>query len=301
VFPDVVTIQPLDGPLDARHALPGYHLASDPTRRARPDGSVVFAARSPEGPVTTKMVVANGAAQIECWGPGSGWMAARGPQLTGAHDDPRPLQFDHDAIDELNRRFAALRHGATGVIVDGLLARTLGQRVLAREAGRSWSALCRALGDDAPGPFGLVLAPDPERVAGSPPWWFHQHGVDRGRATTLVAVARHARRLEECTALPLPKAYGRMRAIPGLGPWTVNGVARNALGDPDAIVVGDYWICHQIVSFLTGRARGSDAEMLELVERWTGQRGRVERLVAASGHRIQRFGPGVRTPRISTM
>ena len=92
-----------------------------------------------------------------------------------------------------------------------------------------------------------------------------------------------------------------MRAVPGLGPWTVNGVARSALGDPDAIIVGDYWISHTVCSYFTGRARGSDEEMLALVERWAGQRGRVERLIHLSGHRIQRFGPGRKTPRIARL
>ncbi len=64
-------------------------------------------------------------------------------------------------------------------------------------------------------------------------------------------------------------------------------------------MVGDYWISHTVCSFFTGRPRGSDEEMLALVERWAGQRGRVERLVHLSGHRVQRFGPGKRTPRIA--
>lgn len=301
--PDVVSHLEVDGVVEPRHALGGYHLAGDPTRRARPDGSVVFTARTPAGEVSAHLEpgAGAGATTLSCWGPGADWMAARHGALAGAHDDPRSLTFDHDRLDELNRRHPGLRHGATGAVVDGLLARTLGQRVLAREAGRSWQRLCRELGDAAPGPFDLLVAPDPERVADTPTWWFHQHGVERHRAGTLVRIARHARRLHEVVDLPLPRAYGRMRAIEGIGPWTANGVARVALGDPDAIVVGDFWISHEVCSFLTGRARGSDEEMLALVERWTGQRGRVERLIAASGHRIQRYAPGIRTPNIARM
>ncbi len=92
-----------------------------------------------------------------------------------------------------------------------------------------------------------------------------------------------------------------MRALPGIGPWTANGVARSALGDPDAITVGDYWISHTVCTFFTGRERGSDEEMLELVARWEGQRGRVERLIQRSGHRIQRFAAGRPTPRIARL
>lgn len=298
--PDLCIRVPLDGPYSVRHSLPGSGASIDPTRRARPD-SVSFAVRTPDGPATVRARVVDGSLALELWGEGSGWISDRGPALAGHHDDPRTVHFDHERLDEANRRNLGVRHGAHGCVVDDLLARVTGQRVLALEAGRSWVALCRVLGDPAPGPLDLRLTPDPERVAGTPTWWFHQHGIERSRAQILVTVARHARRLAEVVDLPLPQAYGRMRAVPGLGPWTVNGVARSALGDPDAITVGDYWISHTVCSYFTGRARGSDEEMLALVERWAGQRGRVERLIHLSGHRVQRFGPGRKTPRIASM
>lgn len=297
---DAVAVVELEGPYSVRHALPGQGHTIDPTYAARGD-SVHFAARTPAGAVAVRGRAPAGTLTVEAWGPGAGWMTDRADHIAAVHDDPRNLDFGDARIDELNRRHPDLRHGAHGCVVDSLMSRTLGQRVLVVEAGRSWDALCRELGDDAPGPLGLRLPPDPERVANTPTWWFHQHGVERSRARTLVAVARHARRLSEVVDLSLPEAYGRMRAVPGLGPWTVNGVARTALGDPDAIVVGDYWISHAVCSFFTGRSRGSDAEMLALVERWAGQRGRVERLVHLSGHRVRRFGPGKRTPRIARL
>ena len=295
---DAVTIVELDGPYSVRHALPGHGHTIDPTYAGRPD-SVAFAARTPDGPVSVRVRPSQGALAIEAWGDGAGWIIARSDAFAAHGDEPRNLRFDDARLDDLNRRNPGLRHAAHGCVVDGLLARTLGQRVLAVEAGRSWAALCRELGDDAPGPLGLRLPPDHERVATTPTWWFHQHGIERSRATTLVTIARHADRLAEVVDLPLPEAYGRMRALRGLGPWTVNGVARFALGDPDAIVVGDFWISHAVCSYFTGRPRGSDEEMLALVDRWTGQRGRVERLIHLSGHRVQRFAAGRRTPRIA--
>ena len=295
---DAVAVVDLEGPYSVRHALPGQGHTIDPTYVARAD-SVCFAARTPAGPAAIRARVAGGVLTVEAWGGGGGWITDRARELAAIHDDPRSLHFGDDRLDELNRRHPDLRHAAHGCVVDSLLSRAIGQRVLATEAGRSWAALCRELGDDAPGPLGLRLPPDPERVAQTPTWWFHQHGVEQARARTLITIARHAHRLAEVTELPLAAAYARMRAVPGLGPWTVNGVARTALGDPDAIVVGDYWISHSICSYFTGRPRGSDEEMLALVERWAGQRGRVERLVHLSGHRVERFGPGRRTPRIA--
>jgi len=298
--PDAHGSVDLDGPYDVALSIPRLGTVSEPTWRHRGE-HVEVAGRTPAGPVAFRARASSGRLTVEAWGEGAGWIVGRLPQLAAPDDDPRPLHFGHPVLDEVNRRHPGMRHAATGLVVDALLGRVLGQRVLATEAARSWKALCRELGGPAPGPLDLLLPPDPERLAGQPTWWFHQHGVERARARTAVAVARHARRLAEVVDLPLPAAYARMRAVPGLGPWTVNGAARVALGDPDAIVVGDYWISHTVCSFLTGRARGSDEEMLALVAPWTGQRGRVERLVHLSGHRAPRFGPGVRTPHIRAM
>jgi 3-methyladenine DNA glycosylase/8-oxoguanine DNA glycosylase len=298
--PDARGTVEVDGPYDVALSIPRLGTVSEPTWRHRGE-HVELAGRTPEGPVAFRARSTSGTLTVEAWGPGAAWITDRLPHLAAHGDDPRPLRFDHPVLDETNRRHPGLRHAATGLVVDALLGRVLGQRVLAVEAARSWIALCRELGGPAPGPLDLLLPPDPERLAQQPMWWFHQRGIERSRARTLVAVCRHAGRLAEVVDLALPDAYARMRAVPGLGPWTVNGVARVALGDPDAIVVGDYWISHAVCSFLTGRSRGSDEEMLALVERWIGQRGRVERLVGLSGHRVQRFGPGVRTPRIAAM
>ncbi len=296
--PDAHATVDLDGPYDVAGSIPSLGTVTEPTWRHRA-GTVSVAGRTPDGPVSARVRVDGARLVVDAWGAGAHWMAGRALALAAPHDDPRRLRFDHPRLDETNRRHPGVRHGATGLVVDGLLGRVLGQRVLATEAARAWVRLCRELGGPAPGPVDLLLPPDPERLVDAPTWWFHERGVERGRARTLVAIARHANRLAEVVDLPLPEAYGRMRAIPGLGPWTVNGVARTALGDPDAIVVGDYWIPHRVCSFFTGRPRGSDEEMLTLVERWTGQRGRVERLVTLSGHRVRRFGPGRPTPRIA--
>lgn len=296
--PDAHGTVELDGPYDVSLSLPCLGTASDPTWRGDRH-RVDLAGRTPEGPVALRAGAVDGHLELDAWGDGAAWMVARLERLAARHDDPRPLRFDHPVLDDANRRHAGMRHAPSGLVVDALLARILGQRVLTTEAARSWNAMCRELGGPAPGPLQLLLPPDPERLAQMPTWWFHRHGVERGRARTMVAVCRNAARLAEVVELPLPEAYRRLRSLPGLGPWTVNGVARVALGDPDAIVVGDYWISHAVCSFFTGRPRGSDEEMLALVDRWAGQRGRVERLVHLSGHRVQRMAPGVPTPRIA--
>jgi hypothetical protein len=63
------------------------------------------------------------------------------------------------------------------------------------------------------------------------------------------------------------------------------------LGDADAVSIGDFNIAHQVCWALAGRPRGDDATMLELLEPYRGQRGRVIRLLVAGGVTAPRFGP----------
>jgi 3-methyladenine DNA glycosylase/8-oxoguanine DNA glycosylase len=79
--------------------------------------------------------------------------------------------------------------------------------------------------------------------------------------------------------------------VPGVGEWTAAETAQRALGDPDAVSVGDYHIHDVVVHALTGRPRGDDAEMLRLLEPWRGQRQRIVRLIELSGVAKPRFGP----------
>ena len=156
---------------------------------------------------------------------------------------------------------------------------------------QTWSRLCRALGEPAPGPRPLLLPPDPDRLAERPYWWFHRFGVERSRAETLRRVARHSRALEGCADLPWSEARLRLLAVNGVGPWTAAIVAGKALGDPDAVPIGDYHLPHLVAYALAGEARANDARMLELLSPYGSQRGRALRYVLASGAREPAFGP----------
>ena len=103
-----------------------------------------------------------------------------------------------------------------------------------------------------------------------------------------------AERLEAAASLPLDEAHRRLGAVLGIGPWTVGEVARSALGDPDAVSVGDYHLPNLVAFALAGEPRADDVRMLEILEPYRGQRGRVIRLLEASG-----IGPPRRGPRMA--
>jgi 3-methyladenine DNA glycosylase/8-oxoguanine DNA glycosylase len=65
------------------------------------------------------------------------------------------------------------------------------------------------------------------------------------------------------------------------------------------VSVGDYWLKHIVCFALTGKARGTDERMLELLEPWKGQRGRVCRLLLHGARRLPRFGPRNRLRRLA--
>ena len=80
-------------------------------------------------------------------------------------------------------------------------------------------------------------------------------------------------------------------SIAGVGRWTSAEVRRVALGDPDAVSVGDYHLPHAVAWALAGEARADDARMLELLEPFAGHRARVVRLIEVAAIGAPRRGP----------
>ena len=82
-----------------------------------------------------------------------------------------------------------------------------------------------------------------------------------------------------------------LRHLAGIGAWTSAEVTLRALGDPDAVSVGDFHLKNLVAFTLAGEPRGSDARMLALLEPWRGHRARVVRLLELSGLGAPRYGP----------
>jgi 3-methyladenine DNA glycosylase/8-oxoguanine DNA glycosylase len=241
------------------------------------------ATRTPRGPATERVARANdGAIRVDAWGPGAEWLVERTPRWCGALDDPSQFQPEQPLLRHLSRRHPGLRIGRNEAVFETALLVTLEQRITTHEAWQNWRTLIRALGDPAPGPLsGLWVPPSAERIAHTPYEVFHRFGIERRRADVMRRLAVVARRLEETVSLPLEIAYRRFLAISGVGPWTAARIGAIALGDPDAVAIGDLHVPSLVSWALAGERRGSDERMLELLEPYRGQRARVIRLLMA--------------------
>ena len=282
---------PLRRPLDLGLTLgPLWRGHHDRTMRVA-RGEVWRATRTPAGPATLRLRTGSGRLDAAAWGAGAAWALEQVPELLGEDDDPGELGHAGGLVGELYRRHPGLRIPHTRAVFEALVPVVLEQKVTGREARDGYGRLLNALADPAPGPGSLLLPLAPEAVTTAPSWLFHRCGVERRRASILGGAARVASRLEETTAMPPAEARARLRAVPGIGPWSSAEIATVALGDADAVPVGDYHIPSAVSWALAGEARGDDARMLELLEPYRGQRARVVRLILAAGIRAPRFGP----------
>jgi 3-methyladenine DNA glycosylase/8-oxoguanine DNA glycosylase len=288
VEPQVRTAFETDRPLDLFSTLAPIGLG--PSLRID-DTDIWRATRTPAGPATIHLRQDAGAVEVEAWGPGAEWASAQAASLCGEHDDASGFRPHHRLIADLHRRHPGLRLPRTLAVFEALVPAVLEQKVTTIEARAGYRALVEALGEPAPGPVRLKIPPSSQVLARTPYWAFHRFGVERRRAEVIIRAARSANRLEEITTMDLASAYRRLDAFPGVGPWTAAKVALVALGDPDAVPVGDYHLPHTVGYALEGTPRSSDERMLELLYPYRGQRARVIRLLSLSGIGAPRFGP----------
>jgi hypothetical protein len=287
-------------PIDlATTAFPLRRGTGDPTTRIA-GREVVRALRTPEGPATLRLVDRADRIEAEAWGPGAGWAVEHAPGLIGAEDDDDGFVPRHPVVAELWHRRGDVRITRSRDVMPALVGAILEQKVTGFEARTAWRRMVRALGEPAPGPIaGLLLPPDPARLGALPYFAFHPYGVERRRADVIREVCGRSARFETCGDLPLERAKALLHAVPGIGPWTVAEVARTALGDADAVSVGDYHLPHLVSWALAGEPRGTDDRMLELLEPYRGHRGRVQRLLESGGVGPPRRGPRMRVRSIA--
>ena len=285
------TISPPDGPID----LPGTMF---PLRRGYQDPTTAIsssealrALRTPDGPATIHLRSVGSAIEAEAWGPGADRALADAPGLVGAGDDWSGFEPQDDLVRRLRHEHPGLRLTRTGAVTATLIPAICEQKVTGADARRAYRLLTSETSESAPGPGQLMLPPDPARLAELPSFAYHRCGLERRRADVIRGVCARAGRIDALAAAPLDEAKAALLRLPGIGPWTVAEVARLALGDPDAVSVGDFHLPNLVAWLLAGEPRGTDERMLELLAPYAGHRGHVQLLLEVSGMHAPRYGP----------
>lgn len=222
--------------------------------------------------------------------------AARAATAAWAGLDDEPTGFaDACAAHPVTRRL----HGEIGDVVlprlpsagEAFARAVVGQLVQRVEAQRSVAQLVGRAG--TPATEGLTCWPSPTQLRAQAPHDLRRCGISLRGAKALHAGAIEADRLERAVAAGWARAEARLRALPGVGVWTA-AKTRAMLGDPDAVPVGDYNLAATVGTALTGERRHreewTDAEMLELLAPFAGQRARVIRMckIAAARQLVPR-------------
>src|SRR6266496_3765651 len=289
-------------PVDVRLVLSVHRRGPrDPAYRIGADGAVWRTSRTPDGPGTLRVTASPAQSPVTgpatmvsatAWGPGAGWLLDSLPSQLGADDEPAGFTPEHPLLRDLSRRHPGARVGRSGRVLEALVPAVLEQKVVSPEAHRAWRWLLLRFGDPAPGPApaGMRVFPAADTWPRIPSWDWHRAGVEAVRARTIAAAARSAGRVEEILAMPAADADRRLRALPGIGPWTSAEVRQRACGDADAVSVGDYNLPAAVGWTLAGLIV-DDAGMLELLAPYQGHRYRAARLIELAGARPPRRGP----------
>ncbi|RIJ77061.1 DNA-3-methyladenine glycosylase 2 family protein [Nakamurella silvestris] len=284
-----------DRPLDLAATISTLRRGpGDPCHRVDTDGSIWRTSNMPSGPVTYRLTALNRTdVRCQAWGPGTEQLVDSLPDLLGEADDHSDFAPGHPKVTDAHRRHPGLRIPRTGRVFEALVPAVLEQKVTGVEAFRAWRVLVRQHGRTAPGPApeGMCVPPTPEQWRTIPSWDYHRAGVDPRRSQTIVRCTRVATQLEGCTGLSHELARTRLMSIPGVGQWTAAEVGQRALGDADALSVGDYHLSAVIGWSLLGRPINDD-EMVDYLAPWRPHRHRIVRLLEVSGQAVKpRFGP----------
>ncbi|KAB1642551.1 DNA-3-methyladenine glycosylase family protein [Gulosibacter chungangensis] len=274
------------------------HGAYDPTFQWLTPGQDALITRRFNGrPATLQLTQLSGdSIRAHAWGPGAEIALDRAPDICGATDDDSRFEPLLPELESEHRHRRGMRIPRTGEVFAELVPVVLEQKVLVVQAVASYRRLVMRFGEQAPGPLPADLAarmrvaPDAATWRRIPSWAWHRAGVDPSRSRTVVQLAERAAAIDRLTRFDAADARARLESLPGVGAWTSAEVAQRALGDADAVSVGDFHLRKHVGHALEGRDF-TDEEMLVALEPWRGHRFRALRLILATGPRRDRRGP----------
>jgi AraC family transcriptional regulator, regulatory protein of adaptative response / DNA-3-methyladenine glycosylase II len=151
----------------------------------------------------------------------------------------------------------------------------LGQQVTVAAARTLTERLVIAFGSpvETPWPDLTHAFPSTATIAAAPAEAIGKLGIVRQRVAALQALARavDAGQIDLHPGVPLEPTLDALRALPGIGEWTVQLIALRALGWPDAFAATDLGVLDALTPFTGGRRDARQAEALSQAWRpWRG-------------------------------
>ncbi len=196
---------------------------------------------------------------------------------TAVDDDLTPFvdRFKRDRlIGQSVRRTPWLRPGRQPMPFEVLASAICEQLITTERARAIRTAIVRRFG---PRHDGLVDFPDAAILARCSAAELERCGLARSRSVALLRAAREVAEGRIDLIAPDGLEYGlrRLRAIPGIGPWTVSVVALHGHGDADALPAGDLAYRVLVGEVLAGRprARVDEEQVIEFFKPYGGWRG----------------------------
>ena len=191
--------------------------------------------------------------RAEAWGPGGEWLLDRAGGAARRHDDPAALVPRHAAVAEAQRRHPGTAHRPHRRGAAGPSCPRCSRSASRPRGGPLVAGHRRALGEPAPGRSASSCRRRP------PTWPVARTGGTTASAWTAGGPRPSASPPPTATGSRRPppapsSAYERLAAFPGVGAVDGGHRGRGALGDPDAVVVGDYHLPHLVTYALAGGA-----------------------------------------------
>lgn len=213
--------------------------------------------------------------------------------IAGLDDDPgdfAEVAQRHPTIARLHKKFGGTRLGRTATVFESFTTAIIQQLVTYEEASASIRRLIYRYGAKVDGTE-LVAFPTADVVSAIPPHDLRAMGVGIRRATTLRTVASRGASLERLRAHEPEDAITRMQSLRGIGIWTSNKVAIEAMGYADGILLRDAVLPFVITMALTGEY-GDEAAFVEALAPFRPHRARVTQLIGLA-HLFDHEVPGV--------
>lgn len=294
-MPNAPVRLPIEGPYDLDRTMNVFSMGRGNPCLRHNKAAAQLTFKTPDGPVALAATRGSDGLSVLSQGPGADWIEPHLPAIFGLLDDPSRFRPEGD-MKRLAQEVEGLRLPTWPVVFERLVQIVLQQLISYRDACRAWRLMVRRYGEEIPGSEGLFHAPTAQRLGGLAVHELMACEVLPKHARIVLQLAKQAAGLERLWAAGLQAgAIDRLSDFllkqPGIGPWTVGNLRGAGLGDADAIVLGDYGHAHHVTHFFTGEERGTDEQMVELLEPYRPHRFRVLVILIQAAKPPPRRGP----------